>query len=68
VFRMVIALGPDGVRGQNILPGGQSGNPDSAHFNDQARLWLANETMPMRYLPEEVAEGAVSRQRFVPFP
>lgn len=68
VFRMVIALGPDGVRGQNILPGGQSGNPDSAHFNDQARLWLANETLPMRYLPEEVAEGAVSRQRFVPFP
>jgi penicillin amidase len=66
VFRMVIALGPDGVRGENILPGGQSGNPSSAHFDDQARLWLANETIPMRYLPAEVAEGAVSRERFVP--
>lgn len=66
VFRMVIALGPSGVRGQNIVPGGQSGNPDSEHFADQVRLWLANETLPMRYLPEEVAEGAVSRQRFVP--
>lgn len=68
VFRMVIALGPDGVRGRNIIPGGQSGLPDSPHFADQARLWLANETLPMRYLPEEVAEGAVSRERFVPAP
>ncbi len=66
VFRMVIALGPDGVRGQNILPGGQSGSPRSPHFADQAALWLANETIPMRYLPEEVAAGAVSIERFVP--
>ncbi len=66
VFRMVIALGPDGVRGENILPGGQSGFPTSEHFADQAELWLANETIPMRYLPEEVAEGAVSIERFIP--
>lgn len=68
VFRMVISLGPDGVRGENILPGGQSGIPGNAHFADQARRWLANETIPMRYLPEEVAEGAVSRERFLPLP
>lgn len=66
VFRMVIALGEDGVRGQNVIPGGQSGDPRSPHFHDQAALWLANETMPMRYLPEEVRDGATSRQRFVP--
>lgn len=66
VFRMVVALGPSGVRGQNILPGGQSGIPGSPHFADQVQLWLANETLPMRYLPEEVAAGAVSRERFVP--
>lgn len=66
VFRMVIALGPDGVRGQNILPGGQSGFPNDEHFADQAELWLANRTIPMRYLPEEVAEGAVSVERFFP--
>ena len=66
VFRMVIALGPDGVRGQNILPGGQSGFPGDDHFADQAELWLANRTIPMRYLPEEVAEGAVSVERFFP--
>ncbi len=66
VFRMVIALGPDGVRGQNIIPGGQSGLPASEHFDDQVRLWLANETIPMRYLPDEVAAGALSRERFAP--
>jgi penicillin amidase len=66
VFRMVIALGPSGVRGQNILPGGQSGFPNSPHFADQAALWLGNQTVPLRYLPEEVAEGAVSIERFVP--
>ena len=66
VFRMVIALSPEGVRGRNILPGGQSGFPRDPHFNDQTRLWLANETLPMRYLPSEVAEGAVSLERFVP--
>lgn len=66
VFRLVIALGASGVRGQNIIPGGQSGSPNRAEFADQARLWLANETIPLRYLPEEVAQGATSRQRFVP--
>jgi penicillin amidase len=68
VFRLVIALGPDGVRGQNVIPGGQSGDPGTNRFDDQAELWLANETMPLRYLPEEVAEGAVSRERYVPAP
>jgi penicillin amidase len=66
VFRMVIALGPSGVRGHNILPGGQSGFPTSDHFADQAAMWLANTTIPMRYLPEEVADGAVSVERFFP--
>src|SRR5690606_30727836 len=56
VFRLVIALGASGVRGQNIIPGGQSGSPNRAEFADQARLWLANETIPLRYLPEEVAQ------------
>ena len=66
VFRMVIALGPDGVRGQNVLPGGQSGFPGTPHFDDQARKWLANETYPMRFLPGEVAAGATGFERFRP--
>ncbi len=66
VFRMVVALGADGVEGRNILPGGQSGIPDSPFFNDQAALWLANETIPMRFTPTEVAAGAVTRERYAP--
>jgi len=66
VFRLVVALGPDGVEGHNILPGGQSGNPDSDFFGDQAALWLANETIPMRFTPAEVVAGAVSRERYAP--
>ena len=66
VFRMVIALGPEGVEGQNILPGGQSGLTDSPFFCDQARDWLANTTSPMRYTPAEVVAGAVGRERYAP--
>jgi len=66
VFRMVIRLGPDGVRGENILPGGQSGLTTSPFFTDQTELWLANRTIPMRYTPEEVVEGAIGRETFLP--
>lgn len=68
VFRMVVRLGPDGVRGENILPGGQSGLSRSDHFSDQVELWLANETIPMRFTPEEVVEGATARETFLPMP
>ncbi|MBX3274924.1 MAG: penicillin acylase family protein [Sandaracinaceae bacterium] len=66
VFRMVIALGPDGVEGHNMLPGGQSGNPDSPFFDDQAAEWLGNRTVPMRFTPAEVVAGAVGRERYAP--
>ena len=66
VMRMVIRLGPDGVSGQNIIPGGQSGIVESEHFDDQAELWLANEAIPMRHTPSEVAEGATGREVLLP--
>ncbi len=66
VMRIVVALGPDGVEGHSTIPGGQSGNPDSEHFSDRARSWLANETVPLRFTPAQVAEGAVSREVFTP--
>ncbi len=66
VFRMVFALGPDGVEGRNMLPGGQSGLNDSQHFDDQAALWLGNQTWPTRLTPVEVAEGATHRETFAP--
>ncbi|NOY24766.1 MAG: penicillin acylase family protein, partial [Oligoflexia bacterium] len=65
VFRMVIELGPDGlVSGRNILPGGQSAMTDSAYFADQAALWLANNTVPMRLDASDVAAHTVTREHF----
>ncbi len=66
VFRMVIALGPDGrVTGQNVIPGGQSSLIDSPYFADQTALWLANDTVPMLFHVEEVVAGATGREVLV---
>lgn len=64
VMRMVIALGPNGVSGRNILPGGQSGLIESPNFADQAALWLGNDTLPMRFSVEQVVAGATARETF----
>ena len=64
VFRMAIALGPDGAEGINILPGGQSGLNDSPHFADQAARWLGNETWPMHTELDAVLADAIRIERF----
>lgn len=71
VFRMVIAMGKDAngkdyATGQNIIPGGQSGLTDSPNFYDQARLWLANETWPLRFEVADVVAGAKGREVYSP--
>ncbi len=66
VFRMVFALGPDGVDGLNILPGGQSALTDSPFFADQAEAWLGNEAWPLRFTATEVAGGASGREVLMP--
>lgn len=66
VFRMVFALGPDGVDGLNILPGGQSALTDSPYFADQAEAWLANEAWPLRFEVSEVVAGASGREVLMP--
>ncbi|RME28787.1 MAG: penicillin acylase family protein [Deltaproteobacteria bacterium] len=65
VFRMVIALADgDFVSGRNVIPGGQSALIDSDHFADQAALWLANDTLPMRFFARDVADAATGRALF----
>ncbi|HHO51436.1 MAG TPA: hypothetical protein ENK18_11310, partial [Deltaproteobacteria bacterium] len=66
VFRMVIALGPDGAEGVNILPGGQSGIKDSPYWSDQAALWLGNETWPLHTTVEDVIDASTHRETLVP--
>jgi penicillin G amidase len=68
VMRMVIALKDGRVTGQNIIPGGQSALRDAEHYSDQARLWLANQTYPLRFHLEDVVAGATARESFSPAP
>ncbi len=66
VMRMVVSLKGDEVTGQNIIPGGQSALTESVYFSDQARLWLANETTPLRFSVDQVVAGALSRETYSP--
>jgi penicillin amidase len=66
VMRMVIRLKDGEVDGVNVLPGGQSGLTSSTHFDDQVRLWLANDTVPLRFRVEDVVAGAVGREVYTP--
>lgn len=66
VFRMAIALGPDGPEGHNVIPGGSSGLVDSPYFADQAALWLGNDTLPMLWGVDQVAASALGRETYLP--
>lgn len=66
VMRMVFALGEDKVTGLNVIPGGQSGLTNSPHFSDQARLWLANDALPIHFGVEDVVAGAISHEVYRP--
>jgi penicillin G amidase len=66
VMRMVVSLKGEQVTGRNIIPGGQSAIIESEFFADQTRLWLANETLPMRFSPKDVAAGATLREVYKP--
>ncbi len=65
-MRMVFALGKGDIDGVNIIPGGQSGLIESPYYDDQAMLWLANETMPIPITVDEVIEQAMGRTSLVP--
>ena len=66
VFRMVVSLKDGAVGGSLVLPGGQSGLNNSAHFADQAALWLGNQTLPLRFHVSDVVAGATGREVFTP--
>jgi penicillin amidase len=52
-LRMVVDLGHlEGSRW--VLPGGQSGNPLSPHYDNQLPLWLAGDGIPIAFTEAEV--------------
>ncbi|HYO45270.1 MAG TPA: penicillin acylase family protein [Gemmatimonadota bacterium] len=57
-FMKVIEFGPT-VRGRSLLVFGQSGDPDSPHFFDQAQLYSDRDFKPAWFTREEVEANAV---------
>ncbi len=57
-FAAVVEFG-DKVRAKSILAGGQSGNPDSPHFNDQTARYANMDWKEVAFYKEDVAKRAV---------
>jgi penicillin amidase len=65
--RVVIDVG-DWSACRFSLPGGQSGNPCSPHYDDLFGLWLRGEGVPIAWTPEEVRAAARETLELVPAP
>ena len=48
------------------LPGGQSGNPASPHYDDILPLWLRGEGVPIAWEPDSIRRSAVDKLRLKP--
>ncbi len=64
--RYVAELRPDGIQAFEVIPGGESGVPGSAHYGDQVPLWLANGYHPLFFSRLEVYNNVGTWQDFVP--
>lgn len=62
--RFVIELEPGAIRGMAILPGGQAEQPGSPNFNDQLQEFTDGSYRPLRFYPDDVAEGLVETWTF----
>ncbi len=59
-FVAVVEFGPR-VRAMALSAGGQSGDPASPHFRDQAPLYPEGRLRPVPFYPDEVRKAAVRR-------
>jgi penicillin amidase len=64
-LRVVIPLG-DWESARFVLPGGQSGNPFSPHYDDQLPLWQRGEGIPIAWSREAAERATVSRLSLEP--
>ncbi|MDX1492924.1 MAG: penicillin acylase family protein [Longimicrobiales bacterium] len=56
-FVAVVEFG-DSVRALAVTAGGESGDPESPHFDDQAQLYADGELRPVYYYPDDIAANA----------
>ena len=61
--RWAVEATEDGMVARAVIPGGESGKVDSEHYNDQAEMYLTNQTHDAYFTTEQVVEHA--EQRFV---
>ena len=61
-FVAVVEFG-DRVRAKSMLVGGQSNDPDSPHFDDQAPLYVKHEFKDVAYYRDDVERRAEERYR-----
>ena len=61
-FVAVVEFG-DKVKAKSLLAGGQSGDPDSPHFYDQAQMYADAEFKDVVFYKEDVEKRAISRYR-----
>lgn len=54
-WRMIVSLEPSGIKTWAVYPGGQSGNPGSAHHHDMLSRWEQGSYFPMLFMrsPDE---------------
>jgi penicillin amidase len=64
-LRMVIDVG-NWAESRFALPGGQSGNPLSPHYDDQLDLWMHGEGIPIAWSPVQVDQATQSILRLMP--
>jgi len=61
-FVCVVEFG-DKVRAKSLLAGGESGNPDSKHFFDQAEIYTTGKFKEVHFYREDVLKNAVKTYR-----
>lgn len=61
-FVAVVEFG-DRVRALAVTAGGESGDPDSPHFDDQAERYATGSLRPVHYYPEEIEANAEETYR-----
>ena len=64
-LRFAVEVGDwDGARFS--LPGGQSGDPLSPHYDDLLPIWLRGDGVPIAWSPAAVARATVSTLQLLP--
>jgi acyl-homoserine-lactone acylase len=54
-FVAVVEFGKDSVRAKAVTPGGESGDPQSPHFNDQAERYTTGNLRDVYFYPGQLA-------------